>query len=96
VLLLFIDLILLGVIIKDQMPPETVVAVALINPLQVFRTATMLLFDPQLMLMGPAAYVILDAFGQIGYLVYAVAYPLVVGSVCAALGFVVFRKGDLP
>jgi ABC-2 type transport system permease protein len=64
--------------------------------LQVFRTAAMMLFDPQLVLLGPAAYIILDAFGQIGFMAYALLYPVAVGSLCAALGFQLFRRGDLP
>lgn len=95
-LLLFLDLILLGLMIQEQAPPESVVALALANPLQVFRTASMLLFDPQLVLLGPAAYVILDHFGRFGYLLWAFAYPLVIGTLCAVLGYQLFRRSDLP
>lgn len=96
VLLLFLDLILLGVMIQEQVPAATAVAIALANPLQVFRTAAMLLFDPQLVLLGPAAFVILDVFGRAGYLAWALAYPVLIGTACAALGFFSFRRGDLP
>ncbi len=95
-LLLFLDLILLGVLIQEQLPPETAVAIALTNPMQVFRTATMMLFDPQLVLLGPSAYVILDNFGQTGYMIYAFVYPMVVGTAAATLGFFLFRRRDLP
>ncbi|MEJ1392685.1 MAG: ABC transporter permease subunit, partial [Candidatus Sedimenticola sp. (ex Thyasira tokunagai)] len=95
-LLLFLDLILLGVLIQEHLPAETAVAIALSNPMQVFRTATMMLFDPQLVLLGPSAYVILDNFGQTGYMVYAFVYPVVLGTASAALGFVLFRRSDLP
>lgn len=94
-LLLFLDLILLGVMIQQQAPPETAVAIALANPMQVFRTGTMLLFDPQLVLLGPAAYLILDVFGTTGFMAYALAYPTLLGSMAAWLGYVVFRRGDL-
>ncbi len=96
VLVLFLDLLLLGVLIQEQVAAETVVGIALANPLQVFRTAAMLLFDPSLVLLGPSAFVILDAFGSQGYLAWAVGYPLAVGSACAGLGFALFRRGDLP
>ncbi|HEB82901.1 MAG TPA: ABC transporter permease [Gammaproteobacteria bacterium] len=96
VLLLFLDLILLGVMIRENLPPETAVGIALINPLQVFRTATMMLFDPQLVLLGPTAYIILDNFSQAGYIAYAIAYPILFGTVCAALGYAIFRQSDLP
>jgi len=96
VLLLFLDLILLGIMINDGSSAETVVMIALLNPLQVFRTGAMMLFDPQLVLLGPSAWVILDNFGQTGYLVWALVYPIVLGAVCATLGYIVFRRGDLP
>jgi ABC-2 type transport system permease protein len=96
VLLLFIDLILLGVMIREQLPAETAVAIALANPLQVFRTAAMMLFDPQLVLLGPSAYVILDAFGQAGYIAYALIYPILLGTLCAWVGYRLFRRSDLP
>jgi len=95
-LLLFLDLILLGSLIKQGLPPETIIAIALANPLQVFRTGAMLLFDPQLVLLGPSAYVILDNFGETGYLVWALVYPFVLGTLTAWLGYRLFRKGDLP
>ena len=94
-LLLFLDLILLGVMIQQQVPAETAVAIALLNPMQVFRTGTMMLFDPQLVMLGPAAYVILDHFGTIGYMAFALIYPVVLGTLTAWLGFLLFRRGDL-
>jgi ABC-2 type transport system permease protein len=96
VLLLFMDLILLGVLIQEGFNSEGVIAVALVNPLQVFRTASMLLFDPQLVLLGPSAYVILDHFGEAGYIAWALVYPGVLGLLSAWLGYLLFRRGDLP
>jgi len=95
-LVLFLDMVLLGVMIQERVPADTVVAIALCNPLQVFRTAAMMLFDPNLVLLGPSAFVILDRFGHAGYLAWAVLYPVVVGSLCALCGFIGFRRGDLP
>lgn len=95
-LLLFLDLILLGIMIQEQLPAESAVAIALANPMQVFRTASMMLFDPQLVLLGPSAYVILDNFGQAGYILYALLYPLLLGTLCASGGYQVFRRTDLP
>lgn len=95
-LILFLDAILLGVLIQERVAPETAITIALLNPLQVFRTAAMLLFDPALVLLGPSAFVLLDAFGRGGYLAWALLYPLGLGGVCAAGGFRIFRRGDLP
>jgi len=95
-LLLFMDLVLLGVLISNGLPSEGVIAIALANPLQVFRTAAMMLFDPQLVLLGPSAYVILDHFGKAGYIAWALVYPGVIGLLSAWLGYLIFRRGDLP
>jgi ABC-2 type transport system permease protein len=94
-LIVFIDLIGLGVMLRDRASPDLVIAISLVNPLQVFRTAAMLLFDPQLRLLGPASFVILDAFGRVGYVAWAVAYPVLLGAAAAAAGYWRFRSGDL-
>lgn len=96
VLLLFLDLILLGVMVREHLPLEAVVAIALANPLQSFRTAAILLFDPQMVVLGPAAYVILDDLGRDGYLAFALLWPVVLGTAAAAWGYRLFRRGDLP
>lgn len=94
-LLLFLDLILLGVVIKAQAPVQAVVALALLNPLQAFRVAAMMLFDPDLVMLGPSAFVILDTFGHAGYLAWALLYPIVLGLAAGGLGYFVFRSRDL-
>ena len=71
-------------------------AIALVNPLQVFRTAAMLLLDQQLVMLGPSAYVILDHFGTGGYIAYALGYPTLLGTLCAAAGYLLFKSSDLP
>ncbi|MDP2433749.1 MAG: ABC transporter permease subunit [Pseudomonadota bacterium] len=95
VLLLFLDLILLGVMIQEHVAAEVAVAIALFNPLQSFRTAALMLFDPQLIVLGPSAYVIFDLFGALGYQVFALAWPTLIGTLCAVGGYRLFRKGDL-
>ncbi len=95
-LVLFLDLILLGLLIKHQAPLGLVVGIAIMNPLQAFRAAAIMLFDPELVMLGPSAFVILDRFGQGGYLAWALIYPLVLGLVFGALGYLVFRNRDLP
>ena len=94
-LVAFLDLLLLSVLIKARFVPEFVIGIALANPLQSFRTASMILFDPQLILLGPASYVILDNFGVKGYVGWAMIYPIALGLVLAALGYWRFSRSDL-
>jgi ABC-2 type transport system permease protein len=53
------------------------------------------MFDPQLIVLGPSAYVILDLFGADGFRLFALAYPAALGVGSAALGYFLFRRGDL-
>ena len=95
-LVLFLDLILLGLLIKGQANIGLVVGIALLNPLQAFRAAAMMLFDPELVMLGPSAFVILDTFGYNGYLAWALLYPLLLGLVFGTVGYLAFKSRDLP
>lgn len=94
-LILFIDVVLLGLLSRGQVRPDVIIGLALLNPLQVFRTASIMIFDHNLMLLGPSAYVIFDLFGHIGFLIYALVYPTLVGAAAAYIGFYFFKKRDL-
>lgn len=94
-LVALLDLLFISVLIRAEVSEDLVVAIALANPLQAFRTASMILFDPQLILLGPASYVILDHFGPTGYVIWAMAYPALLGLGLATLGYWRFRSADL-
>lgn len=96
VLIMFLDLILLGILVQEGTSMESAVAISLANPLQVFRTAAMMLFDSKLVLLGPTAFVILDNFGVKPYLAFALIYPAVIGTVTASIGYWLFKRSDLP
>ena len=93
--LLLLDLVLLGALIRSHLPEQLVLLLALLNPLQSFRVAAILLFDPELSVLGATAYLIQDLFGTQGFLAYAVLYPLALGAAVASMGYALFRKGDL-
>jgi len=95
-LILFLDLIMLGILIRESLTAEAAVAISLLNTLQVIRTAAMMLFDAQLVLLGPTAFIILDAFGYAGYLAWALVYPFLIGILCASVGYFLFHRSDLP
>lgn len=94
-LLAFIDILLIGLLSRELANPELIFSIALSNPLQVFRLGAISLFDPELAVIGPAAYFILDEFGKSFFSIYAIIYPIILGAIFAFLGFVAFRKKDL-
>jgi ABC-2 type transport system permease protein len=95
ILVAFLDLLLMGIMLKMRMNPEIVIGVGMINPLQVFRTAVLALFDPKLTVMGPASYYILDIVTRNMFVVFAIAYPVLLGALLGFLGNRHFNKNDI-
>ncbi len=94
-LLAFIDILLIGVLTQQFANAELIFSIALSNPLQVFRLGAISLFDPELAVIGPSAYFILDEIGKKFFSIYAIAYPIVLGLFFAILGYIAFKKRDL-
>lgn len=94
-LLALIDLLLIGFLIKTTASPELVYSIALANPLQVFRIGAIALFDPELSVIGPASYFILDEFGKELISIYCLVYPAVIGMLFSIFGYLIFKRKDL-
>ena len=80
---------------KGMASEEVVFAIALANPIQIFKIAAISLFDPVLSVIGPAAYFILDSFGSTGFMIYSLGFLLVGGIGFLLAGFAVFKNRDL-
>lgn len=89
-----VDALLLGLMIRERLPVHTVVGAALLNPLQAFRTAAIVLFDPELTVLGSVSYALLDELGRNGLLVWAMVWPTFMGIVAATVGAVIFVRRD--
>ena len=95
VLLAFIDIALMGLMLQNRVGDEVVITLAMLNPIEVFRIGAISLFDPELTVIGPVAYYLLDTLGSTLLIVYAFVYPIVIGLLLSYLGYVAFRKKDL-
>lgn len=95
VLLSFIDIALISLMMSQRMSTELIIFIAMINPMEIFRVAAISLFDPELTVMGPVAYYILDSMKQTTFVFVSMAYPISLGLVFSFLGFQIFRKKDL-
>ena len=94
-LIALIDIVLIGFMIKSRVAPEFIFAVALVNPVQIFRVAAISLFDPVLSVIGPAAYFILDKMGRYQFLAYSFFYCTMLGFITALIGYLMFKRKDL-
>ena len=95
ILVAFLDLLLMGLMLKMRLNPDVVIWGGMINPLQVFRTGSLVLFDPKLTVMGPASYYVLDVVGRKTFLVISILYPFFIVCLFAYLGSRYFKKNDI-
>jgi ABC-2 type transport system permease protein len=94
-LLAFIDIALISLMMQERMNTELIIGIALVNPMEVFRVAAISLFDPELTVMGPVAFYILDMMSQKTFVLLSIVYPVLLGLLFAFLGFKIFAKKDL-
>ena len=94
-LVAFIDLILMGIMLRMRGNPDWIIGLGMLNPLQVFRTGSLILFDPKLTVMGTASYYILDTVNRSVFIAFSILYPIVLGLVFAFLGNRYFNRNDV-
>jgi len=95
VLLAFLDVALIGLMMQNRLPDGLIITLAMLNPLEAFRIGAIALFDPELTVIGPVAYYLLDTLGHTFLMLYAIFYPIVLGVLFAFLGYLTFKKKDL-
>lgn len=94
-LLAFIDIALISLMMQNRFEESMIIAIALANPMEIFRVAAISLFDPELTVMGPVAFHILDTFKQSTFVMFSILYPVLLGLFFAVLGYRIFSKKDL-
>lgn len=95
VLIAFLDIALIGLMLKSAIRETTIYTIALLNPIELFRIAAISLFDPNLAVIGPAAYFILDKFTPTMFIIYTFGYSIMISILCFFIGYYVFSKKDL-
>lgn len=95
ILLVFIDIIMIALMLQHRIQENIIIGISLLNPLQTFRTGAILLFDPEMAVLGPASYVIIDNLGKMGFLTFSILYPFGLGWLFSSLGYQIFKRGDI-
>ena len=94
-LLAFIDIALISLMMQNRLSEELIIAISLINPMEVFRVSAISLFDPELTVMGPVAYYILDNIQLSWFIFFSIVYPTLLCIGFSFFGFKIFTKTDL-
>ncbi len=94
-LVAFIDLLLIGIMLRMRGNPSLIIGLGMLNPLQVFRTGSLILFDPQLTVMGTASYYVLDTVNRSVFIAFSILYPILLGFIFAFFGNRYFNRNDV-
>jgi len=94
-LLAFIDIALISLMLQNRFNEELIIVIAFINPLELFRIAAISLFDPELTVLGPVSYYILDNINRTIFITISIVYPALLGLLFTYAGYLVFKKKDL-
>jgi ABC-2 type transport system permease protein len=94
-LLAFIDIALISFMMSQRFSEELIIFISLINPMEIFRVSAISLFDPELTVMGPVAFYILDSMKQSTFVLLSILYPVGLGLLFAFMGFKIFKNKDL-
>jgi len=95
ILLAFIDIVLIGLMLQNRVGDGVIVAIAMLNPIEIFRIGAITLFDPELTVIGPVPYYLLDTLGAKLLIAYSILYPLALGGLFSFLGYLSFKKKDI-
>ncbi|MBN2895611.1 MAG: ABC transporter permease subunit [Campylobacterales bacterium] len=93
--ILLMDVVLLGVMMQQGVNEKLIVLLSFLNPIEGFRIGSFLLFDPELTVLGPSAYYVLDTFGAKSFLAFAILYPILSGLGLSMLGYRYFATKDI-
>ncbi|HXH23371.1 MAG TPA: ABC transporter permease subunit [Dehalococcoidia bacterium] len=90
VLVLFFDLVLIGLVSSANLGPGAMLASILLNPVEIARVLAVVQLEPELEVLGPFGAYVLDSFGRTGaslLLAGALLAWLAAGCAAAALSF---------
>ncbi len=91
---ILLDVGILGLFLQFGIGVNLILAMAMANPLELFRIAAFSLFDPKLAVIGPIAWTLLGKLGHQGLLAFSYAYPTVLGLFICFVGFIYFKNSD--
>ncbi len=86
---------LIGLMLQWRLNPQSVFALAALNPVQDARMALLSAADPELSTLGPVGFFLAHRLGG-GFLLFlGLTWPTVLGLLCWGLGYRRFRDSDL-
>ena len=89
-----LDFGVIGVLLRWQVNPQAVFALAIANPVEAARLALLGHLDPDLGTYGPVGFYLANRIGTSALFVIGIAWPATVGVVTGLLAYLRFRRSD--
>jgi ABC-type transport system involved in multi-copper enzyme maturation permease subunit len=90
-----VDFALIGLLLEWRLPPQAVFALAAANPVQAVRVALLAGAEPELSVLGPVGFYLVNRLGAEAVFAVGVGWPLVFGGIAWAFAWRAFRTRDL-
>lgn len=89
-----LDFGVIGVLLRWQINPQAVFAIAIANPVEAARLALLGHLDPDLGTYGPVGFYLANRIGTDALFAIGLLWPAAVGAISGALAFLRFRRSD--
>lgn len=90
-----VDFVVLGLLLRWDLPPYAVFLLAGLNPVQAGRLGMLARVDPELGVLGPVGTWMTTTLGPTLTQVYGLGWPVLVGAVATVVGLVAFLRRDV-
>jgi ABC-2 type transport system permease protein len=90
-----LDFALAGLMLKWRLNAQAVFALAALNPVQDARLALLSAAEPELSILGPVGFYLVQHVGAVALQALGLLWPLVLGTAAWAAGLLAFRRQDL-
>lgn len=90
-----VDFVVLGLLLRWDLPPYLVFALAGVNPVQAGRVGLLAVVDPQLGVLGPVGTWATTTLGPVATVAYGLGWPIALGAVALAAAWRAFHRRDI-
>jgi hypothetical protein len=90
-----VDFVLLSVLLRWDLPPGAVFAIAVLNPMQAGRVAMIAALDPQMGSLGPVGVFMLTKLGPAATQAWGLSWPAIAGGIALLAARAAFGRRDV-
>lgn len=90
-----VDFVVLGLLLRWELPPYAVFLLAGLNPVQAGRLGMLAHVDPELGVLGPVGTWMTVTLGPVWTQLYGLGWPILLGAAAVGAGYAAFLRRDI-